>query len=77
MLVASFIDLADQRRVTREEAQKLAESHRLPYMEMSAKTGQGVREVIEEAVTLGQIALGVVNNNQAEGDTPDKRCTLQ
>ena len=78
VLVASHIDLADKREVSAEEGQALATEHGVLYMELSSKTGQGVREAFEEAVKLGLESLGVANENiDGAKQTTDKRCVVQ
>ena len=76
VLVASFIDLDDQRQVTTEEGQALAAEHGVPYMELSSKTGQGVREAFEEAVKLGIETVANENVDESK-QTGDKRCAIQ
>uniref|UniRef100_A0A6U3SLR6 Uncharacterized protein n=2 Tax=Ditylum brightwellii TaxID=49249 RepID=A0A6U3SLR6_9STRA len=45
VLVGSMRDLADQRQVNRQDAQNLAASWGVPYIECSSKTGENVNEV--------------------------------
>jgi len=45
VLVGSMEDLAEQRQVSRQAAQQLADSLGVPYIECSAKTGENVAEV--------------------------------
>lgn len=46
VLVGSMKDLStDEREVTTEEAQRLADSWKIPYVECSSKTGESVAEV--------------------------------
>ncbi|POY73054.1 putative Small monomeric GTPase [Rhodotorula taiwanensis] len=48
MLVGNKLDLADQRQVSTEEAQKFADEEGLLFMEVSAKTAQGVKDVFDQ-----------------------------
>ena len=50
MLVGNKLDLAEagQRQVSTEEAQKFADEEGLMFMEVSAKTAQGVKEVFDK-----------------------------
>lgn len=45
VLVGSMNDLEDSRQVTQSEAQALADSWGVPYMECSSKTGESVADV--------------------------------
>ena len=44
VLFGNKVDRSDYRVVSTEEAKKYAESHNLPYFEVSAKTKQGINE---------------------------------
>lgn len=62
LLVGNKADLADQRKVSREEAERLAASHRIEYIEVSAKNGENVHQAFErvasrilEGIESGQI----------------------
>jgi small GTP-binding protein len=57
ILVGNKIDLEDQRDVSREEGEKLAEDLGITYMETSAKTGENVDEAFR------MLALGMIKNN--------------
>ena len=48
VLVANKIDLADKRKVTTEEAKKLAESWEIDYIETSAKNNLNCKEAFEK-----------------------------
>eukprot|EP01120_Amphizonella_sp_Union-15-10_P015601 TRINITY_DN8063_c0_g1_i1.p1 TRINITY_DN8063_c0_g1~~TRINITY_DN8063_c0_g1_i1.p1 ORF type:complete len:207 (-),score=33.77 TRINITY_DN8063_c0_g1_i1:21-641(-) len=48
VLIGNKQDLSNSRCVTREEAQALANKLHLPYVETSAKLGDGVKETFEE-----------------------------
>lgn len=56
MLVGNKLDLAEagQRQVSTEEAQKFADEEGLMFMEVSAKTAQGVKEVFDK---IGELFL--------------------
>ena len=54
VLVGNKLDLAAKRKVSKEEAQALAEKHRMVYIEVSAKEGVGVDAVFEKLT--GEIA---------------------
>lgn len=45
VLVGSMKDLEDQRQIAQADAQKLADSWGIPYLECSSKTGEHVAEV--------------------------------
>ena len=47
VLIGNKIDLTEQRKVTKQEAQNLADDHDIPYFETSAKLDQNVSEVMQ------------------------------
>ena len=52
-LIGNKIDLADNRKVTQEEARKFKDDYMLNlYMETSAKTGFNAREIFIEAARI-------------------------
>ena len=52
-LIGNKIDLADQRKVTTEEAKKFKDDYMLNlYMETSAKSGINAREIFVEAARI-------------------------
>ncbi|MHA1771849.1 MAG: Rab family GTPase [Candidatus Thorarchaeota archaeon] len=57
VLVANKTDLPD-RVISIEEGREFAESHNMPYVESSAKTGEGILDVFE------QLAKILVDNRQ-------------
>jgi small GTP-binding protein len=52
VLLGNKADLADQRDVTREEAEAFAEANKMKYFETSAKTGGGIAEAINACVEV-------------------------
>ena len=52
LVVANKIDLAEDRLVTREEAEELVKNNKSTYIESSAKTGDGVSVIFDEAVRV-------------------------
>jgi GTPase SAR1 family protein len=49
-LVGNKTDLGDNREVLAETAKLFAEEHKLPYVETSAKTGNGVEKAFSTLV---------------------------
>ena len=47
-LVGNRIDLSSHREVTKEEGENYAKKYNMKYYEVSAKTGEGVNELIED-----------------------------
>ena len=52
VLAGNKIDIADQRKVSLEEAQKFAKDKKLIYLETSAKTGVSVPDLFEGLVMV-------------------------
>lgn len=52
ILVGNKIDLQSKREVTFDEAKALADSHRIPYMEASAKDNINVENIFKEITNL-------------------------
>ncbi|MHA1798569.1 MAG: GTP-binding protein [Candidatus Helarchaeota archaeon] len=65
VLVGNKIDLIEQRQVTAEEAEVLANELNLSYIETSAKEGQNVEDVFE------MLAYFLVKNNFSQTETLD------
>lgn len=57
ILVATKIDLADQRRVSHEEAKQMAEKLGIPYIETSAKDDVNIVEAVHILASLAEAAL--------------------
>ena len=54
MLVGNKLDLSSDRVVQHREGQALANKHDIPFMEVSAKTGENVNDVF---VRIGELLL--------------------
>lgn len=77
VLVGSKADCpSEYRKVTKEQAQEYAAWKGVPYFEVSAKTGQGVREMFQKAARLARRALDSDNEN-SPATAAKKHCTLQ
>ena len=61
VLIGNKSDLSDQRQVSVEEANHLAEIMNCKYYEASAKTGQNVSEALDE---IAKIAFNNYSNNE-------------
>eukprot|EP00828_Plagiopyla_frontata_P029478 TRINITY_DN3812_c0_g1_i4.p3 TRINITY_DN3812_c0_g1~~TRINITY_DN3812_c0_g1_i4.p3 ORF type:complete len:104 (-),score=23.27 TRINITY_DN3812_c0_g1_i4:208-519(-) len=64
LLIANKTDLADRRKVSIEEGQKLAELYNIPFLEVSAKSGTNIEESFTK---LGDIILknsSLIKSNQ-------------
>ena len=69
ILVGNKIDLEEKRVVTREEAEKYAEDNNINYIEVSAKTGEGILDLFNE-VTKG--TMDKVFNDQDNNEDKEK-----
>ena len=69
ILVGNKIDLEEKRVVTREEAEKYAEDNNINYLEVSAKTGEGILDLFNE-VTKG--TMDKVFNDQDNNEDKEK-----
>eukprot|EP00056_Hartaetosiga_gracilis_P014836 m.241016 g.241016 ORF g.241016 m.241016 type:complete len:201 (-) comp17217_c0_seq1:30-632(-) len=83
IVVGNKCDLADERVVTTEEAQKLVESNQYKYFETSAKDSTGVEEAFD-CVARSVLARGgdhvqlnrdVINTSEQDSGQPDGGCS--
>ena len=49
-LIGNKLDKEDKREVSKEEANKYARENNMPYFEVSAKTGQGIKNLFDEVI---------------------------
>jgi small GTP-binding protein len=63
-LVANKIDLVEKRKVSIEQAKKLADRYNLLYFETSAKTGENTREMLNRLVSKITSIMELTNDNQ-------------
>ena len=66
-LIGNKIDLEDKRQVSFEEAKEFASKKNMPYIEVSAKTGQNIKKLFDEMIKgsiLNIINKGNLNNFQ-------------
>ena len=68
ILVGNKIDLEEKRVVTREEAEKYAEDNNINYLEVSAKTGEGILDLFNEVTkgTMDKVFNDHDNNEEKE-----------
>jgi len=67
ILVGSMRDLAEQRQVTSQEAEDLAKSWGVPYVECSSKTGDHVAEVFHKLLKQIEKDEGLLNETGEGG----------
>jgi len=84
VIVGNKSDLAQQRVVSREQAEKLAKDNSLAYHEVSAKTGDGTKELLSSSAAVIKGKLEEIKKKRAaSGKTPSaekegrkKECVL-
>ena len=64
MLLGNKADLEEEREVTKEEGEKLAELLQCKYYETSAKTGQNINEALDEIAKLTYTIWKKANENR-------------
>ena len=67
-LIGNKNDLEEQRVISFEEATNFAKKNKLPYMEVSAKTGKNIRNLFDEVIKGAMIKM---INNLKENDKKD------
>jgi len=67
VLVGSICDLHEQRQVSHGDAQALADSWGVPYLECSSKTGQNVNEVFHTLLREVSKDDDLLNENEENG----------
>lgn len=67
VLVGSMSDLAEQRQVAEEDAQSLADSWGVPYIECSSKTAENVAEVFHTLLKEIEKDEGLLNEREEGG----------
>ena len=63
VLIGNKIDLEDERKISKTEAQNLADEYDIPYFETSAKLGKNVAEVIQ--FTIKKVYDATVSYNSS------------
>ena len=63
-LVGNKIDKEESREVSIEEANKYAKDKNLPYFEVSAKTGKGIKKLFDEIIKGSMIKLLTSNEKE-------------
>ena len=69
-LVGNKLDLNDKREVAKEAAEKFSKENNMLYFEVSAKSGEGIKELFDDATN--KIMDKVLKMSQKEEDEEDK-----
>ena len=56
-LIGNKIDIEDKREVMSEEANKYAKDNNMPYFEVSAKTGEGIKKLFDDVIKGAMIKM--------------------
>ena len=75
-LVGNKVDMEEERKVTTEEGQKLAEELGVPFIETSAKSGLNIDEIFIDIVERIHKAFGNIKKptKNISYQAPDKKC---
>ena len=75
-LVGNKVDMEEERKVTTEEGQKLAEELGVPFIETSAKSGLNIDEIFNDIVERIHKAFGNIKKptKNISYQAPDKKC---
>ena len=65
-LIGNKIDKEDKREVSIEKANKFAQENNIPYFEVSAKTGEGIKNLFDEVIKGAMIKM--LNSEEKEVD---------
>ena len=63
-LVGNKVDLEDKRIINKEEANKFAEEHNLPYIETSAKDGINIEELFDKSLDKYLVGINITNEEK-------------
>ena len=66
-LIGNKIDKEEKREITFEEANQYANEKNLPYFEVSAKTGKGIKQLFDEAIK-GSMTKLLMHCEKEKGD---------
>ena len=69
-LVGNKVDLEENRQITIEEAEKYANDKNIPYFEVSAKSGDGIKKLFDDITN--DIMDKILNFNEKEDNNDDK-----
>ena len=65
-LVGNKVDLEDKRIINKEEANKFAEEHNLPYIETSAKDGINIEELFDKSLDKYLVGINIKNEEKLD-----------
>ena len=65
-LVGNKVDLEEMRVISKEEAEEYAKENNMQYFEVSAKTGEGIKELFDEATS--KVVDKIIINEKEEND---------
>ena len=68
LIVGNKVDLDNQRVITTEQGQSLADSYNLGFFEVSAKTGHNVSEIFQN---MSELVLDKIKNSPNQNGNSD------
>ena len=69
LLIGNKSDLEEERKVTREEGEAMAEKHKVKFYEASAKTGENIQELFHD---IGKQIFEKISQNPVVNFNPQK-----
>ena len=73
LLLATKVDLVSARKISYDELQRFARDHKVPFIETSSKTGEGVHQAVHMAIKMKLYQLLSTNLTSPTLAVPSKQ----